>query len=198
MRAVKCSFHKWYCPQSVSQAVVADSLRLHGLQPARLLCLWDSPSKRVLQWVAIPFSWGSSWPRDRTPVSCIGGRLFTIWATREAPWGGGEGGAFVLPSGNNPTLTKEFCFPCYEDHGDEGGGAGMGVHVLRSEAEKSIVTCFFKTVEVFNLKAQIGLHENCACDASSIVPGTLSRLFSFGWTNEQIDGWMGFDNFFSN
>ena len=35
----------------------------------------------------------------------------------------------------------------------------MGVHVLRSEAEKSIVTCFFKTVEVFNLKAQIGLHE---------------------------------------
>ena len=77
-----------------------------------------------------------------------------------------------------------------------GGGGGMGVHVLRSEAEKSIVTCFLKTVEVFNLKAQIGLHENCAGDATSTVPGTLSRLFSFGWMDEWMDGWMGFDNFF--
>ena len=40
---------------------------------------------RILQWVAIPFSWGSSQPRDQTPVSCIAGRFFTIWATREAP-----------------------------------------------------------------------------------------------------------------
>ena len=41
---------------------------------------------RILKWVAIPFSRGSSWPRDRTQVSCIAGRLFTIWATREAQW----------------------------------------------------------------------------------------------------------------
>ena len=27
---------------------------------------------------------GSSWPKDRTWVSCIAGRFFTIWATREA------------------------------------------------------------------------------------------------------------------
>ena len=39
---------------------------------------------RVLEWVAISFSRGSSLPRDRTRVSCIAGRLFTIWATREA------------------------------------------------------------------------------------------------------------------
>ena len=38
---------------------------------------------RVLEWVAISFSRGSSWPRDRTQVSCIVGRCFTIWATRE-------------------------------------------------------------------------------------------------------------------
>ena len=38
----------------------------------------------VLEWVAIPFSRGSSPPRDRTQVSCIEGRLFTIWAAREA------------------------------------------------------------------------------------------------------------------
>ena len=35
---------------------------------------------RVLEWVAISFSMGSSWPRDRTRVSCTVGRRFTLWA----------------------------------------------------------------------------------------------------------------------
>ena len=37
---------------------------------------------RRLEWVAIPFSRGSSQPRDQTHVSCIAGRFFTVWATR--------------------------------------------------------------------------------------------------------------------
>jgi len=40
---------------------------------------------RILEWVAFPFSRGSSKPRDRTHVSCIAGRFFTNWAIREAP-----------------------------------------------------------------------------------------------------------------
>ena len=32
---------------------------------------------RILEWVASPFSRGSSHPRDRTQVSCIAGRFFT-------------------------------------------------------------------------------------------------------------------------
>ena len=32
---------------------------------------------RILEWVAISFSRGSSWPRDRTRVSCIVGGFFT-------------------------------------------------------------------------------------------------------------------------
>ena len=40
---------------------------------------------RILEWVAGPFSKGSSQPRDRTGVSCIAGGLFTNWAIREAP-----------------------------------------------------------------------------------------------------------------
>ena len=40
---------------------------------------------KILEWVTIPFSRGSSLRRDRTQVSCIAGRLFTVWATREAP-----------------------------------------------------------------------------------------------------------------
>ena len=39
---------------------------------------------RILEWVAISFSRGSSWLRDRTWVSCITGRFFTIWATSES------------------------------------------------------------------------------------------------------------------
>ena len=41
---------------------------------------------RVLEWVAISFSRGSSQPRDWIQVSCIAGRRFTLWATREAPF----------------------------------------------------------------------------------------------------------------
>ena len=39
---------------------------------------------RILEWVAISFSRDSSPPKYRTPVSRIAGRLFTVWATREA------------------------------------------------------------------------------------------------------------------
>ena len=39
---------------------------------------------RKLEWVAIPFSRGSSWPRDQSWVSGIAGRFFTVWATRKA------------------------------------------------------------------------------------------------------------------
>ena len=45
---------------------------LHGILQAR-----------VLEWVAISFSRGSSRPRDRTRVSHIPGRGFNLWATRE-------------------------------------------------------------------------------------------------------------------
>ena len=38
---------------------------------------------RILEWVAIPFSWGSFWPRDWNWVSHIAGRFFTICATKD-------------------------------------------------------------------------------------------------------------------
>ena len=40
--------------------------------------------ERILGWVAMPSSRGSSQHRDWTQVSCIAGRFFTDWATREA------------------------------------------------------------------------------------------------------------------
>ena len=39
---------------------------------------------RILEWVAFPFSRGSSQPRDGTQIPCIAGRFFTSWAT--LPW----------------------------------------------------------------------------------------------------------------
>ena len=46
------------------------TLRPHGLVHAIL-------QARILEWVALPFSRGSSQPRDQTQVSCIAGRFFT-------------------------------------------------------------------------------------------------------------------------
>ena len=69
--------------ERVSYSGVFDSLWPHGLQAASLL--HGILQARMLEWVAIPFSRGSSWPRDQIQVSCIAGRFLTIWATREAP-----------------------------------------------------------------------------------------------------------------
>ena len=38
---------------------------------------------RILEWIAMPSSRGSSWRRDWTQVSCTAGRFFAVWATRK-------------------------------------------------------------------------------------------------------------------
>ena len=43
----------------------------------------NEKKKRILEWVAMPSSRGSSQPRDQTQVSHISGRLLTLWATGE-------------------------------------------------------------------------------------------------------------------
>ena len=64
-----------------SFSVISYSWPLHGLYS-----LWGSsvhgiPKARILEWVAIRFSRGSSWPRDQTRVSGIAGRFFSMSAT---------------------------------------------------------------------------------------------------------------------
>ena len=76
--------------------------RKWNAQPCPTLCdpmdcsLLGSPIHRifqatVLEWIAISFSRGSSWPRDQTRVSHIAGRHFTIRATWEAQRAPGAG-----------------------------------------------------------------------------------------------------------
>ena len=71
---VSCQF------ESVSWPLLSNSLRPHRLQPGGS-CVHGILQARILQWVAIRFSRGSSWPRNKTRVFCIAGRFFTIWAT---------------------------------------------------------------------------------------------------------------------
>ena len=63
---------------------------------------------RILEWVAISFSRGSSRPTDRIQVSHVASRFFAIWSTREAlwPWKLGKSQPAVWAS-NGRLETKE-------------------------------------------------------------------------------------------
>ena len=63
------------CTRMCSVAsVVSDSLLPHGLEPPGF-SVHEILQSRILEWVAMPSSRGSSWHWDRTS-SCITGRLF--------------------------------------------------------------------------------------------------------------------------
>ena len=65
-----------------SSSVMSDSLQIMdcSLPGSSVYGIFQA---RVLEWIAISFSRGSSRPRDRTQVSHIVGTRFTVWATRE-------------------------------------------------------------------------------------------------------------------
>ena len=61
------------CAESLSRGLYPPGSSVHGILQAR-----------VLEWVAMPSSRGSSQHRDQTQVSHLAGGFFIIWATREA------------------------------------------------------------------------------------------------------------------
>ena len=68
-----------------------------GLQGSSVHVIFQA---RVLEWVAISSSRGSSWPRDWTQVYCIAGRCFTIRVTRELVW------RFLKRTKNRTTISS--------------------------------------------------------------------------------------------
>ena len=84
---------KIYCKCYIKEPlVISEKLKLKVAQLCLILCdptvcsLQGSSvhgifQARIWEWVAISFSRGSSWPRNRTWVSRIAGRCFTLWAT---------------------------------------------------------------------------------------------------------------------
>ena len=69
--------HQWFSHQVVFDSCDSMDSSLPGSTVCGIL------QARILEWVAISFSRGSSWPRDQTQVSCIAGRLFIDWDTRK-------------------------------------------------------------------------------------------------------------------
>ena len=65
------------CAARPVASVMSNSLQPHRPQPTRLLCPRDSQT-RILDWITIPFSRGSSRPRNWTHISCTAGRFFTF------------------------------------------------------------------------------------------------------------------------
>ena len=72
------AFTKW----KWSLSVMSDSLWPMDCSPSSS-SIHGILQARILEWVAISFSRGTSWLRDRTQVSCIAGRCFNLWTTRE-------------------------------------------------------------------------------------------------------------------
>ena len=70
----------------LSHSVVSDSLWTSRTVAPPGSSVHGILQVRIPEWVAIPFSKGSFWPRDWTWVSCIAGGFFTVWATREAQY----------------------------------------------------------------------------------------------------------------
>ena len=81
--------HKW------NESMIVMKMKVLVVQSCLMLCdaidcsppgssVHEILQAGILGCVAIPFSRGSSWPRDQTWVFCIASRFFfTIWTTRE-------------------------------------------------------------------------------------------------------------------
>ena len=75
----------------LSLSLLQEIFPTQGLNSGLPYCKWilyqlsHKGSPRILEWVAYPFSSGSSQPRNQTRVSCLADGFFTNWAIREAP-----------------------------------------------------------------------------------------------------------------
>ena len=103
---------------------------------------------RILEWVAFPFSRGSSQPRDQTQVSRIAGRFFTSCATRGAQE---DCGGWCIP------------FPAdLPDPGIELGSSALQVDSLPIQLSgkpillgKVCIICFTTCQEAFNKRLPV-------------------------------------------
>ena len=66
------------------------------------------PQPRILEWVASPFSRGSSLTRGPTRVSHIAGRFFSIWGIREALQDDSERIKYQNVWGADKTISRDF------------------------------------------------------------------------------------------
>ena len=73
----------WYCIYRYESELTQWCLTLCDLMDLPGSSVHGIFQARILEWVAISFSRGSSRPRDRTHASCIGRQILYHWTTRE-------------------------------------------------------------------------------------------------------------------
>ena len=66
------------------------------------------PQAIIVEWVAMPFSRGSSWPRDQTSIFCTGRQILYHWASWEAQ--GRQGWISKAFSNSEMTVWKGYLF----------------------------------------------------------------------------------------
>ena len=71
--------------QSLNSVWLCDPMDCRLLRPTPVSSVLEILQIRILEWLATPFSRGSSWPRGRTQVSCIAGGLFYCLSYQGGP-----------------------------------------------------------------------------------------------------------------
>ena len=78
-----CMAESLCCPSETITTLLIGYVKVQIAQSCPTLCgpmdytVHGIFQARILEWVAFPFSWGSSQPRDRTQASRIAGGFFT-------------------------------------------------------------------------------------------------------------------------
>ena len=110
---------------------------------------------RILEWIAISFSRGSSWPRAQTRVSCIGGRRFNLWATRVSPEIPAKNMDWVVEENSRQGLEDQFT-PC-------------------------LIVSAWPSKHLFTKRLLFYLHVNCLLPLWSPKPLPPTSSFGFSW-----------------
>ena len=111
------------------------------------------------------FSRGSSQPKDWTQVSCITGRFFTIWATKEA-------GPSCLPKG----------YEFEQMLGDSGGQGSLACYSPWSHKELYMIEWLNNNN---HFACPLAVNENSCCSTSSSAFDVIA-VFYFSHSNKGV------------
>ena len=148
---------------------MSDPLWPHGWLPLGS-SVHEISQARILKWVAITFSMGTSWPRDRTGISCIGRQIFYHWVTGEALM---PRAVFELTEGSK----------CYEDLrrkiSDHKSLPGPGY--IRERSERKMGCRHAGKGETIQGRKRPWIDARDRQARGGSVPG--NRLSEFGWNS---------------
>ena len=148
-----------------------------------LHCLSHQGSPRILEWVAYPFSRGTSWPRNWNTVASSSSRL-TLACVLRAPAPGGHCGLGLCPCFPGQELPMGSLFPSRESnsrccHGSSKSSPAGKSPVFwtlknRSSCEKSVSVCRIARCLNSRQTSLLPCEHACLC----VLSGTVSSVLS--------------------